>query len=62
MTHNLVTNYGLNRHMDVLRPRRATREQMTAFHTDEYVDFLSRVSPETMQDLTGDMKLCESGV
>lgn len=36
------------------RPPRATREQMTKFHTDEYIDFLSRVSPETVQELTGD--------
>jgi histone deacetylase 1/2 len=59
MTHNLVTNYRLDRHMDILRPKRATREQMSAFHTDEYVDFLSRVSPETVSDLTGESKLCE---
>ncbi|UZJ51582.1 hypothetical protein CBS101457_000902 [Exobasidium rhododendri] len=56
MTHNLVANYGLDRYMDILRPKRATREQMSAFHTDEYVDFLSRVSPETMSDLTGESK------
>ncbi|KAI3476116.1 hypothetical protein L1887_62335 [Cichorium endivia] len=39
MTHNLVTNYGLHKKMDILRPKRATRDQMTRFHTDEYVDF-----------------------
>lgn len=59
MTHNLVVNYGLDRHMDILRPKRASREQMAAFHTDEYVDFLNRVSPETMNDLTGDGTRCE---
>lgn len=62
MTHNLVTNYGLDRHMDILRPKRATREQMSAFHTDEYVDFLSRVSPETMLDLTGELRQCECAI
>jgi hypothetical protein len=60
MTHNLVANYGLDRYMDILRPKRASREQMSAFHTDEYVDFLSRVSPETMADLTGESKQCKS--
>ncbi|CEH12470.1 histone deacetylase [Ceraceosorus bombacis] len=54
MTHNLVSNYGLHRYMHLVRPRRATREQMTAFHTDEYVDFLQRVTPETVAELTGD--------
>ena len=36
------------------RPKRATKEDMTKFHTDEYIEFLSRVSPETVQELTGD--------
>nr|CDI52252.1 histone deacetylase [Melanopsichium pennsylvanicum 4] len=52
MTHNLVTNYGLHKKMDILRPKRATRDQMTRFHTDEYVDFLHRVTPETVHELT----------
>ena len=38
----------------IQRPKRATKEDMTKFHTDEYIDFLSRVSPETVQELTGD--------
>lgn len=59
MTHNLVANYGLDRNMDILRPKRATREQMAKFHSDEYVDFLNRVTPETMADLTGDGSRCE---
>jgi acetoin utilization deacetylase AcuC-like enzyme len=61
MTHNLVANYGLQRHMHLVRPARATREQMTAFHTDEYVDFLSRVTPESVTQLTGDGTRCECG-
>lgn len=54
MTHNLVTNYGLHKKMDILRPKRATRDQMTKFHTDEYVDFLHRVTPETVHELTNE--------
>lgn len=34
------------------RPRRSTPEEMTAFHTDEYINFLAKVSPETAEDLT----------
>jgi len=40
------------------RPPRATHKQMTKFHTDEYIDFLSRITPETAQDLTGDGTRC----
>ncbi|TNY24007.1 histone deacetylase [Rhodotorula diobovata] len=53
MAHNLVTNYGLDKHMDVLRPDRCTPHEMTRFHTDEYIDCLVRVSPETFDDITG---------
>ncbi|GAA5821195.1 hypothetical protein JCM3770_005246 [Rhodotorula araucariae] len=53
MAHNLVTNYGLDKHMDVLRPDRCTPHEMTRFHTDEYIDCLVRVSPETFDEITG---------
>lgn len=32
---------------------------MTRFHTDEYVDFLTRVTPETVQEMTGNGSSCE---
>lgn len=32
---------------------------MTRFHTDEYVHFLSRVTPETAEDLTYHGTRCE---
>ncbi|KDN38203.1 hypothetical protein K437DRAFT_240226 [Tilletiaria anomala UBC 951] len=53
MAHNLISNYGLQRHMQVLRAPRATPEQMTKFHTDEYIHFLQQVTPETVDALTG---------
>ncbi len=34
------------------RAKRATAETMTRFHTDEYVRFLSRVTPENVEQLT----------
>lgn len=52
MTHDLVSAYGMLDKMHVLRPRRATPENITAFHTDEYIHFLSRVTPETAEELT----------
>ena len=32
---------------------------MTKFHTDEYVDFLAKVTPETVHDLTAEGTRCE---
>ncbi|KZV93043.1 histone deacetylase complex, catalytic component RPD3 [Exidia glandulosa HHB12029] len=51
MTHHLIASYGMLDHMHVLRPKRATALQMTAFHTDEYIDFLTKVTPETCTEL-----------
>lgn len=41
------------------RPKRATPESMTAFHTDEYIHFLHRVTPETAEELTYHGTRCE---
>ncbi|ORZ41039.1 histone deacetylase 1/2 [Catenaria anguillulae PL171] len=48
MTHSLIMNYGLYKHMQVYRPKPATRDEITRFHTDEYIDFLYRVTPDNM--------------
>lgn len=42
LTHNLVVGYGLNKHMEMYAPRKATEEEMSDFHTRDYVDFLKR--------------------
>ncbi|KAF7364126.1 Histone deacetylase [Mycena sanguinolenta] len=52
VTHDLISSYGMLSQMHVLRPKRATPESMTAFHTDEYINFLARVTPETAEELT----------
>jgi len=31
---------------------------MTAFHTDEYIDFLSRVSPDNMENYVKEQAKC----
>lgn len=50
MTHNLLLHYGLYRHMEVYRPRLADPEDMTRFHSSDYVNFLSSVTPETQHE------------
>ncbi|EPY54262.1 histone deacetylase Clr6 [Schizosaccharomyces cryophilus OY26] len=49
MVHNLVVNYNLHEKMNVITPMRATKNDMTRCHTDEYIDFLHRVTPDTME-------------
>jgi histone deacetylase 1/2 len=41
------------------RPKRASAETMTSFHTDEYIHFLNRVTPETSEELTYHGTRCE---
>jgi len=50
LTHHLVVEYGLYRHVNVFRPKLSTRADMSAFHSDEYLGFLHDVTTEGMQD------------
>eukprot|EP01028_Stygiella_incarcerata_P007523 TRINITY_DN3122_c0_g1_i1.p1 TRINITY_DN3122_c0_g1~~TRINITY_DN3122_c0_g1_i1.p1 ORF type:complete len:431 (-),score=117.59 TRINITY_DN3122_c0_g1_i1:235-1527(-) len=50
MAHNLIFNYGLYEKMEVFRPHLATSMEVTAFHSDDYVRFLERITPDNMQD------------
>ncbi|KAL4245117.1 histone deacetylase family protein [Abortiporus biennis] len=52
ITHELVSTYGMLDKMHILRAKRATGEALTRFHTDEYVHFLSKVTPETAEEMT----------
>ncbi|CAG8682880.1 3804_t:CDS:10, partial [Ambispora leptoticha] len=58
MVHDLVLNYGLVKKMEVIvsllckSPDRASIRQLTRFHTDEYIDFLNRVTPENVEELS----------
>lgn len=45
--------------MQVFRPHRATKGDMTRFHSDEYIDFLEKVTPETADMLTGGGQRCK---
>lgn len=54
MAHSLISSYNLHSYMTILRPRRATSKDLTTFHSDEYIDFLMRVTPETVQQMSGE--------
>lgn len=48
MAHSLVMNYGLYKHMEIYRAKPATAQEMTQFHTDDYVNFLQSITPDIM--------------
>lgn len=55
MTHSLIVNYGLYKMMDIKRPFHASYENLTNFHSEDYINFLSTVSNDNMNDLMSDL-------
>jgi len=48
MTHSLIMNYELYKKMEIYRAEPATNLELTQFHTDEYIDFIDRVTPDNL--------------
>ncbi|KAI9729111.1 MAG: histone deacetylase [Chrysothrix sp. TS-e1954] len=48
IAHSLILNTGLYKKMEIFRAKPATKFEMTQFHTDEYIEFLSRLTPDNM--------------
>ena len=59
LTHHLILGYGLYRKMECYRPHMASAEELARFHSDDYVDFLRRVSPLNCRQLSSQMTKCE---
>jgi len=56
LTHHLVLGYGLYRKMEVYRPHIATTQELQKFHSEEYVNFLSRVNPDMGRTLSTNLQ------
>ena len=52
MTHSLVFNYNLHKKMEIYRPYKASDHDMKRFHSNEYIAFLSRVTPSNVTEFT----------
>jgi histone deacetylase 1/2 len=52
MAHNLILNYDLYQQLQVYRPRLASFQDLTRFHTDDYINFLQLVTPQTRNDFS----------
>ncbi|UZP33134.1 hypothetical protein NXS19_000950 [Fusarium pseudograminearum] len=48
LAHSLIMQYNLYQKMEIYRAKPATRGEMTQFHTDDYIDFLQKVTPDNM--------------
>lgn len=47
LTNRLVLGYGLQNQMECFTPTSATREELEEFHEQDYIEFLSTVTPST---------------
>uniref|UniRef100_A0A8K9X5Q5 Histone deacetylase 1 n=1 Tax=Oncorhynchus mykiss TaxID=8022 RepID=A0A8K9X5Q5_ONCMY len=56
MTHNLLLNYGLYRKMEIYRPHKASGEEMTKYHSDDYIKFLRTIRPDNMSEHSKQMQ------
>lgn len=48
LTWNLVHNYGLTKKMVLYKPHKATEEDLKRFHSDEYINFISRFAAPSL--------------
>ena len=49
LTKQLVVAYGLEHTMDIYSPRPASMDELELFHDREYLDYLSRITPQNAQ-------------
>jgi len=56
MTHNLLLNYGLYRKMEIFRPRPAEMDELTRYHSDDYMLFLQNIRPDNINDFSRQMQ------
>ncbi|BFY99924.1 hypothetical protein BsWGS_02964 [Bradybaena similaris] len=61
LTHSLVLRYGLHKKMKLYRPYQATERDMCRFHSDDYIQFLSSVTPQNVQNFTKYLSLYNVG-
>ncbi|GKY91360.1 histone deacetylase 2 [Mayamaea pseudoterrestris] len=61
LAHHLILTYGLYKQMDCYRPHPATAGEMTLFHSDDYINFLSKVSPDNLRQFQNNMQRFNAG-
>ena len=49
MTHQLLLSYGLYRKMEVYKPKPGSDHQMQRFHSEDYIEFLKKITPDNMK-------------
>ncbi|KXN70957.1 YNL330Cp-like protein [Conidiobolus coronatus NRRL 28638] len=46
MCHNLVMNYDLFKHLNIIEHKPASKERLTQYHSEDYINFLEKINPK----------------
>jgi len=58
MAHQLIVNYGLYRKMDVYEPHWATFNELTWFHSPDYITYMDNISKKSDTSIVKQCKHC----
>lgn len=61
LAHHLVLSYGLYHEMECYRPHPATAGEMSKFHSEDYINFLSKITPDNLRNFTTQMQKFNAG-
>jgi histone deacetylase 1/2 len=59
LTHHLLLTYGLYRKMEVYRPHYSSASEMSRFHSEDYIQFLERITPDNKELFLSQMQKCK---
>lgn len=48
LTDHLVSLYKLHEQVDIYKPQRASKDELTQFHSEDYINFLASITPEKL--------------
>ena len=61
LAHHLILTYGLYKEMECYRPHPASAGEMTQFHSEDYINFLMKVTPDNLRQFSASMNRFNAG-
>jgi histone deacetylase 1/2 len=61
LAHHLILTYGLYKEMECYRPHPASAGEMTQFHSEDYISFLSKITPDNGRQFAANMQRFNAG-
>lgn len=61
LAHHLVLSYGLYKEMDCYRPHPASLGELTQFHSEDYVNFMAKITPDNLRQFHSQMQRFNAG-